>query len=368
MLASARRSRSRPLRAAVVVLLGLVAALVAAPASGEQAEETTAKDAAAQQQLPSSFQWSSSGPLISPAANINSVAAKDPSVVQGEDGTWHVFFTRVDTNGDWGLAHTSFADWSQAASAPQTDLEASSAIGGGYRAAPNAFYFAPTGEWYLVYQDGLPAFSTTTDINDPTSWSAPQHFMDSVPDVVQQNIGNGAWLDFFVVCDEAMCYLFSSDDNGHIYRSETTVASFPGGWGNHQIVLQDSPNNLFEGGAVYRVGDTGTYLLIQEAIGSDGRRWYRSFTSDSPGGQWTPLADTEDNPFARSNNVTFDDGNAWTQDISHGELIRTTNDQTMTIDPCNLQLLYQGMDPAAGGEYSQLPLRLGLATKTTDGC
>ena len=367
MPSPARRSRSRPLHTAVVLLLGLVIALVAAPASGEQADGAAA-GAPAEQRLPDSFQWSSSGPLISPAPNIGSVAVKDPSVVQDEDGTWHVFFTRVDTRGDWGLAHTSFTDWSQAATSPQTDLEASSAIGPGYRAAPHAFYFAPRDEWYLVYQTGLPSFSTTTDPDDPTSWSAPRNFMDSVPDVVRQNIGNGHWLDFFVICDDTMCYLFSADDNGHVYRSETTVADFPAGFGNTRIVLEDSANNLFEGGAVYRVGDSDTYLLIWEAIGSDGRRWYRSFTAEGLTGQWTPLAATQDNPFARANNVTFDAGGAWTRDFSHGELVRSTHDQTMAIDPCDLRLLYQGMDPSAGGDYSQLPWRLGLATNTTDGC
>ncbi|WP_230423981.1 non-reducing end alpha-L-arabinofuranosidase family hydrolase [Streptomyces radicis] len=349
---------------AVVLLVGLATALSAAPASADPG----GRAAAVQQQLPTSFQWSSGGPVISPAANIDSVAVKDPSVLQDEDGTWHVFFTRVDTSGDWGLAHTSFDDWSQAAGAPQTDLEAASGVGPGYRAAPHAFYFEPRDEWYLVYQTGLPSFSTTDDPNDPTSWSAPRNFQDSVPDVVEENIGDGHWLDFYVICDASMCYLFSADDNGHVYRAETTVGEFPNGFRDTRIVLEDTGNALFEGGAVYRVEGTDTYLLIWEAIGSDGRRWYRSFTADGLTGQWQPLADTESNPFARSTNVTFDGGNAWTRDISHGELIRTSADQTMTLDPCDIQLLYQGLDPDAGGDYSQLPWRLGLATQTNSPC
>ena len=354
----ARRHRSRPVVVTTVAALGSV--LLVGPASAAPG----ARDATP---LPSSFEWSSTGPVISPAENLNSASAKDPSVVQDQDGTWHVFFTRVE-NGDWGLAHTSFTDWSQASTAPQVDLETASAIGTGYRAAPHAFYFEPTGEWYLVYQTGVPSYSTTKNLNDPTSWSAPKNFMDAVPQVVQDNIGDGNWLDFFVTCDDTKCYLFSADDNGHVYRSETTLENFPNGFGNTQIVLEDTANNLFEGGAVYRVGGTNTYLLMWEAIGSDNNRWYRAFTAEGLGGEWKPLADTEDNPFARSNNVTFDDGNAWTADISHGELVRSTNDQTMTIDPCNLQLVYQGKDPSAGGAYEDLPYQIAKATQTNSDC
>ncbi|SFS65212.1 non-reducing end alpha-L-arabinofuranosidase family hydrolase [Saccharopolyspora flava] len=350
----------RPVVVATVAALSSASVLLAGPASSA----APTRDAS---QLPGSFEWSSTGPLIAPAPDLNSPSAKDPSVVQDEDGTWHVFFTRVE-NDDWGLAHTSFTDWSQAATAPQVDLETASAIGPGYHAAPHAFYFAPTDEWYLVYQTGLPSYSTTKNPDDPTSWSAPKNFMDSVPQVVQDNIGNGNWLDFFVTCDDANCYLFSADDNGHVYRSETTLANFPNGFGNTQIVLEDTANNLFEGGAVYRVGDTNTYLLMWEAIGTDNNRWYRAFTAEGLDGEWKPLADTEDNPFARSNNVTFDDGNAWTQDISHGELIRSTNDQTMTIDPCNLQLVYQGKDPSASGDYNDLPYQIAKATQTNPDC
>jgi endo-1,4-beta-xylanase len=190
-----------------------------------------------------------------------------------------------------------------------------------------------------------------------------------MPAIVQQNIGNGHWLDFWVICDTANCHLFSSDDNGHIYRSQTSLANFPNGFGNTVIAAQDSKNNLFEGTAVYKVEGANEYLLLQEAIGSNGRRWYRSFTSDRIEGPWTPLAATESNPFARSNNVTFPAGtSAWTQDFSHGEPLRAGNDQTLTINPCQLQFLYPGMNPSSSGDYSQLPWRMGLLTQTNSSC
>ncbi|WP_081913622.1 non-reducing end alpha-L-arabinofuranosidase family hydrolase [Glycomyces sp. NRRL B-16210] len=342
--------------------LAAVASLAAGTltASAQAAEEVDKIEA---QALPTSYQWESSGELIGPKpdASHNVVSAKDPTVVQDSSGKWHVFFTVANTAGNWSLAYTGFDDWSQASAAPHTFLDTNPNIGSRYAAAPHVFYFEPDGLWYLVYQTGLPSYSTTSDINDPGSWSAPRNFQESMPDIVRDNIGDGHWLDYWVICDDAKCHLFSADDNGHVYRAETTLGQFPNGFTNTQIVLQDTKNNLFEGGAVYKLDDTGTYLLIWESIGSDGARYYRSYTADGIEGQWSPQATSQNAPFAGAANVTFP-GGAWTTDISHGELLRSGADQTMPLDTGDLQLLYQGRDPNSGGSYSQLPYRLGLLT------
>jgi endo-1,4-beta-xylanase len=49
-------------------------------------------------------------------------------------------------------------------------------------------------------------------------------------------------------------------------------------------------------------------------------------------------------------------------------MIRASNDQTLTISPCNMRYLYQGKDPAAGGDYNSLPWRLALLTQTNSTC
>lgn len=49
-------------------------------------------------------------------------------------------------------------------------------------------------------------------------------------------------------------------------------------------------------------------------------------------------------------------------------MIRAGVDQTLTIDPCRLRFLYQGMDPAAGGAYDRLPWRPALLTRTNPTC
>jgi Glycosyl hydrolase family 62/Cellulose binding domain len=318
--------------------------------------------------LPSSFQWSSSGVLAGPrpdAQHSNVVAIKDFSVVR-HNNQWLIYATAANPSTGWSLVHFAFSDWPQAANAPHTYLD-QSGIGSGYRAAPQLFFFAPQNLWYLVYQSAPPTYSTSTNPADPRSWSTPRTFIANEPPIVTQNKGPGQWIDFWVICDSANCYLFFSDDNGHQYRAQTTLANFPNGFGNTQIFLTDSRFALFEGSAVYKIQGQNRYLLIVEAIGSNGRRWYRSWTATSLTGTWTPLAATEANPFARSNNVSFP-GGAWTQDIGHGELVRASNDQTLTLNPCRLQMVYQGMNPSASGDYIALPWRMGLLTQTNSPC
>jgi Glycosyl hydrolase family 62/Ricin-type beta-trefoil lectin domain-like len=140
-------------------------------------------------------------------------------------------------------------------------------------------------------------------------------------------------------------------------------------WTRHDAVIAASDSNpyaLFEASNVYKVQGQNQYLLIVEAIGAQGR-YFRSWTSSALNGSWTPLAASESNPFAGAANVTFPNG-TWTRDISHGEMVRTVVDQTLTISPCQMRYLYQGRDPNSGGDYNSLPWRLGLLTQTNSTC
>lgn len=49
-------------------------------------------------------------------------------------------------------------------------------------------------------------------------------------------------------------------------------------------------------------------------------------------------------------------------------MVRSSNDQTLTIDPCHMQYVYQGRSPDSGGDYSQLPYRMGLLTQANSNC
>lgn len=359
-----RNGNKKPAYNAALTALGGTPTAASGSTTAQRMAVRSAKSAAA---LPSSFTWNSSGALISPKpdATHNIAGIKDPTVVY-YNGRYHVFASTANASG-YNLVYLNFSDWSQAGSATHHYLDRT-AIGSGYRAAPQVFYYAPQRLWYLVYQTGNASYSTNPDISNPNGWSAPRNFYASMPDIIRQNIGNGYWVDMWVICDSANCYLFSSDDNGHLYRSQTTVGQFPNGFTNTVIAAQDSNRYaLFEASNVYKVQDANQYLLLVEAIGSDGRRYFRSWTTSSLAGSWTPLAATESNPFARASNVTFPAG-AWTKDISHGEMIRAGYDQTLTIPACRLQYLYQGKDPNASGDYNSLPWRLGLLTQTNSTC
>ena len=89
-----------------------------------------------------------------------------------------------------------------------------------------------------------------------------------------------------------------------------------------------------------------------------GPRYFRSWTAPSLDGPWTALADTEANPFAGENNVQWPQGK-WSRGISHGELVRSGYDEKLTIDPCNLEFLYQG-EAGTASSYGRIPYKLGL--------
>jgi endo-1,4-beta-xylanase len=317
--------------------------------------------------LPSTFRWTSTAPLITavPDADHPILSVKDPSVVFF-DGAWHVFATTADEDAQWSLVYLTFRDWSEAGDAELQFLDQNPALGG-YHAAPQVFYFEPHEKWYLVFQSQQPQYSTTEDITDPMSWAAPTNFFAEQPAIVTENAGEGNWLDYWVICDATHCYLFFTDDNGHFYRSRTSLGDFPRGFDDTVIAIDGTKTTVFEGSATYRVAGTEQYLTLIEAFGNVGERYYRSFVANTLDGEWTPLAASIDNPFAARGNVAFEDGTAWTMDISHGELLRAGHDQTLTIDPSELGMLYQGVDPAQTGvEYYALPYKLGLLTYSAE--
>ncbi len=323
----------------------------------QSVEPSTSGASPAKFPLTTPLRWKSTDVLIKPVSDDSHtiVSVKDPTVVRYND-LWHVYATVYSTSArTWNMVYLNFKDWSDAPNAKLFFLDQNPNLRG-YHCAPHLFYFRPHNKWYLVFQSQQPQYCTTDDITKPETWTAPRNFFDRQPAGMPR-----LPIDYHVICDDTHAYLFFTGDDGRFYRSRTTIEDFPRGMSDPEIAIQDRRDNLFEASVTYKIKGTNTYLTVIEALSP--ARYYRAWTSNDLNGVWTPVpdADSWQKPFAGINNVTFEDGvTPWTKDISHGELVRDGYDETMTLDPDNLQLLFQGRDPAINGRYELLPYQLGL--------
>src|SRR5262249_39406675 len=130
----------------------------------------------AQDGVPARFEWTSSGPLVAPVARPDDpcISVKDPTIVRVCD-RWHLFCTIRSQKRSHQIEYLNFADWKDANAAPRHVLK----LRDGYFCAPQVFWFTPHRKWYLIHQVSeperkpalQPAFSTTTDLAAPDSWS-----------------------------------------------------------------------------------------------------------------------------------------------------------------------------------------------------
>jgi hypothetical protein len=299
--------------------------------------------------LPSKFKWKDSGgPIAQPSSGWQSLKDFTNVVYNGQ----HLIYMTMHSGSAYGSAFMSFTDWADAAEAVQIKMPTSTV-------APTLFYFRPKQQWFLAYQwcSAKFCYATSSDPTGPTSWSPEKSLLTE--DITSATYGP---IDQTVICDSTDCYLFYAADNGKIYRASMPIGSFPDTFTGSTMILSDTTQNLFEAVQVYAIKGASQYLMIVEAQGSRGR-YFRAFTASSLGGTFAAIAgaSNESSPFAGKNNVAFD-GSAWTNDVSHGDLVRANPDETATVDPCNLQFLYQGRDPSSSGTYDELPYRPGLLT------
>ena len=70
------------------------------------------------------------------------------------------------------MIHTSFADWKDAPNAKLFYMDTKPGFGG-YKCAPEMFYFTPQKKWYYTFQTQPPVYCTSETPDDPKSWTTP---------------------------------------------------------------------------------------------------------------------------------------------------------------------------------------------------
>lgn len=340
----------------IVAIAGGVWGCMAAGAAVKRQPTTQPQPQAVQGLLGGRFKWKLGPPLVGPADRAEDPchAIKDPSIVRYR-GRWHLFCSIRSQKRSHQIEYLSFADWKDAHAATRHVLKLSD----GYFCAPQVFYFSPHKTWYLICQvieksrkPALqPACSTTENIADPSSWSAPKLLFSRQPK------GIGRWIDFWVICDRTRAHLYFTSLDGRMWRTETKLADFPHGWGQPSVVLR---GDVFEASHTYRLRGLDKHLTLIEAQ-AGGRRYYKAYVADRLDGKWAPLAASKRKPFASPVNVQ-DVAAHWTDSFSHGELIRWGYDETLQVDPANIRFLFQGVSDRdrQGRQYGQIPWRLGI--------
>ena len=305
------------------------------------------------------FAWTVSGQVFAPIESDEDLyySIKDPSIVH-HGGHWHLFCTIRGRERSHQVEYLTFEDWARPETARRQML---SLHGQGYFCAPQVFFFEPHNRWYLICQASHDSwepnygasFSTTRDLSDPESWSPLQ------PLGARQANGKSG-LDFWVICDDTKAHLFFTTLDGRMWREETSLDEFPHGWSEPVLAIQ---GDIFEASHTYRLRGMKQYLTVIEAQHGHGWRYFKAYLADRLDGPWTPLAATKNQAFASMAN-TEHPSPQWTDNISHGELLRAGCDQRLEVDPANLRFLFQGVAKAdrAGKPYGQIPWRLGLLT------
>lgn len=306
------------------------------------------------------LKWISTAPLVVPVNDATHTleSIKDPTIAF-IDGRWEIYATAHMTSekskNTFNMIHVSFADWNDAPKAPLFYMDNNPNFTG-YKCAPELFFFAPQKKWYLTFQTQPPVFCTSETPGDPNSWTKPEPFF--APGTPMPRLP----IDYHFIGDGEHMYMFFTGDDGNFYRSRTTYAEFPKGFSKPVVAMRGTRNTVFEAGFTYKIKGADKYLTLVEALGAG--RYYRAYVADTLDGEWFPVEgfDTPEKPFAGKANVSFENGvEPWSGQVSHGELIRETNDERMILDPDNLMFLYQGISDADNkGNYGALPYQLGL--------
>jgi hypothetical protein len=137
----------------------------------------------------------------------------------------------------------------------------------------------------------------------------------------------------------------------------TRIRDFPRGFGNSRKVF----SGVHEAVHIYKVKGRTEFHLFYETSGADGLRGYGLAAAQHLLGPWSRITDD----FANGDRLRYQNhSEKWTEEVSHGEMVRSAHNQKMEYDPSKPEFLIQGLLTAEHtGTYPDLPWKLGLITQ-----
>lgn len=294
--------------------------------------------------------WTVGAPLLLPGeqGSFDEVAVKDPSIVY-HDGMWHLFYTARGRE-EYSIGYVSAEKLEGLQTSRRSQLANLGGTKDRYAAAPQVFFFEPQGTWYLIYQtrdeNYQPVYSTTRTIDKPGSWSEPSP--------LAEKHDRAKWIDFWVICDDTTAYLFFTRGHRDVYVMTTRIRDFPRGFGN----VRKTFSPVHEAVHIYKGKGRGEFHMFYETRTADGVRGYGLATARHLLGPWSRVTDD----FATGDRLRYQDhSEKWTEEVSHGEMIRSAYNQKMEYDPSNPRFLIQGLlSIEHTGTYPDLPWKLGI--------
>lgn len=284
-----------------------------------------------------------------PKGSFDEIAVKDPSIVFFE-GKWHVFYT-ARSKAVYTTGYVSAKELTDLQSSPRYEL-AKIRGKGRYGCAPQVFYYEPQRKWYLIFQNRdsnyQPAYSTTTVISQPESWSEPKPLL--------RKTTPKKWIDFWVICDSTKAFLFYTQEHRGVIVRSTSLDRFPSDWSQGRVVVM----GVHEAVHVYKVNGRDEFHMFYE-LNDRGIRSLGLASSKHIAGPWNKVADK----YATADQLHYaSKASAWTEMISHGELLRDGYDQRMEYSPRNCRWIIQGILKKHLKEgYDSLPWQLGIMSR-----
>ena len=307
-------------------------------------------------ELPTS--WWVQEPVFSPTSD--EISVKDPSVIFS-NGNYHLFYTTHLDSNNTEIRHASGPNLKSLEQAKRTRV-----VAGG--AAPQVFVHKEM--FYMICNGKRLKVNKGDDLGLEKNWQdigeIYQGGVSGTNPVSNEKKAPWGPIDFWMIADGDTLFLFYALNNGAIGMTHQPLSAFPNAsnWSPHVIAVAEKGfDKIFEAPHIYHSMSDGLFYMQVEGMDGPKRKLalYKSTKLDCTWDQdgWKLVNES----WACGSNISFENCQNWTNQVSHPEAIRSDDSLKMNIDDINKShWLFMGIDPAAnkGKKYGEIPWKIGV--------